>query len=257
MSENMNPPKAKWISERGHPVLGRDDVCIWFAELENPDAPLRRWIESLSGEERERAAAFHFDRDRKRFIAARAVLRSILGMCLGLEPRDLSFRYGPRGKPELAGGREGSGLRFNLSHSNGCALYAVSRGRDIGIDIEHVRPLDDMMSLALRTFSVKENAALLSLPEEERRKGFYDCWTRKEAFIKSIGEGLSFPLHEFDVSLLPGEGPRPIFISGYVDESRWTLYSLEPDPAYAAAIVVEGLETNMCFRRWKDERGEG
>lgn len=216
-------------------------VNIWFVGIDRFGPAIQPLSEIISSDERERAERFHFERDRKRFVAARVYLRRILGTSLGVEPQRVSFQYGPFGKPALGGEFKDSSLRFNVSHSHGCAVYAVTHGREVGVDLEFIRPLDDLSTLADRNFSVEENNGLRSLPAQDRLSGFFDCWTRKEAFLKATGDGLSFPSEKFDVSLIPGPGRRPLKVRGIAaEENNWTLISLEPDPAYAAALVVEG-----------------
>jgi len=240
------------------PDMDRANVHVWFAGLDPSDAVVLRMSEIISREERKRAESFRFERDRRRFIVARAVLREILGACLGVEPGHLSFRCGRNGKPELAGIFEASRLRFNVSHSHNGALYAATLDREVGIDLEFIRPIDDLTAMAARSFSPAENAALRAMHAPERLRGFFDCWTRKEAFLKATGEGLSSSLAGFDVSLVPGPGPRTLCARGNpTGESRWTLTSLAPHPAYAAALVVEGKDWNLRTWQWTVESVSG
>ena len=218
-------------------------VNLWFVEIDRFVPVVQPLSEILSSDERERAERFHFERDRKRFVTARVFLRRILGTSLGVEPNRVSFEYGPFGKPALGEELKDSSLRFNVSHSHGCAIFAVTHGREVGVDLEFIRPLDDLLHLADQNFSVHENTMIRSLPDQDQRRGFFDCWTRKEAFLKATGDGLSFPLDKFDVSLLPGQGRRSLNLRGIpAEETAWTLISLETDPAYAAALVVKGRE---------------
>lgn len=254
----LNHCREKWVPAPAPPDINRVSVHVWFARIDPPDADVLRMSEILSPEERKRAESFRFERDRGRFVVARAVLRKILGACLGVEPQRLSFRSGRNGKPELAGTFEASKVRFNVSHSNGGALYAVARDREVGTDLEFIRPLDGLMAMAERSFSPAENAALRSMRAPERLRGFFDCWTRKEAFLKATGEGLSSSLEGFDVSVVPGPGPRTLFARGNpTDGSRWTLTSLAPHPAYAAALVVEGKGWNLRTWQWTVEPDPG
>jgi len=198
-------------------------------------------LDLLSADERERAERFHFANDRAHFIAARALLRTLLGRYLDLPPRHLSFSYSPYGKPALAGEGEGRALRFNVSHSHGVALYAFARGREVGVDVEYVRPDVVGESIAERCFSAQEVATLRSLPAEVQPRAFFNCWTRKEAFIKARGEGLSFPLDQFEVALDPKEPAALISIGGDRREaSRWSLQALPVEEGYVAALAVEG-----------------
>ena len=191
----------------------------------------------LIEDERIRAERFNFRRDRKRFIVGRGVLRMILGRYLHIEPNRVQFSYGPHGKPYLADG-DGA-LQFNLARSHELALYAFTRGREIGVDIEYFRALTDAEQIADSFFSPRENAILQALPASQRQQAFYNCWTRKEAYIKAIGKGLAQPLDQFDVSLAPGESTRLLKVEGSPEEgSRWSLYSLTPVAGYVAAVAV-------------------
>jgi 4'-phosphopantetheinyl transferase len=223
-----------------------DAVDLWRLPLRWPPRAAERFRQTLSADEAERAARFHFARDRDAFTAARAFLRAVLARYLKAEPARLRFAYGPRGKPALAdddaAGAEGNALRFNLAHSHDLALLAVTRGREVGVDLEHVRPDFASDDIAERFFSPGEAAALRAVPEGRPRvEAFYRCWTRKEAFIKATGEGLSFPLSAFTVSLAPGEPAALLSCDkdARVPE-RWTLVDVEPGAGYIAAAAVEG-----------------
>jgi len=194
----------------------------------------------LSEAERQRASRFVFDRDRSRFIFARAWLRLLLAKQLGVEPESVEFEYGPYGKPALAGRFADTALYFNVSHCEDVAVYAFSRGREIGIDVEAVRELCDADELAARFFSRCENAAYLALDPRDRPLGFFNCWTRKEAFIKAVGDGLYFPLDSFDVSLTPGEPSKILRVEDRPgDECGWCIESFSPAPGFVAAVVTE------------------
>jgi 4'-phosphopantetheinyl transferase len=212
-------------------------VDIWRVRV-NLSERARKGLESmLSTEEAERAARFHFPADRDRYITAHGCLRDILARYLRGEPAQLSFVAGTHGKPSLA---TEEAIDFNLSHSNDYALIAIARGRRVGIDVERMRKGISSFVIAQQYFSKAEVAELQALPIDEREVAFFTCWTRKEAYIKAQGLGLSLPLESFDVSLSPDEpailrATRPDF-----DEaSRWILYSLEVDPGYKAAMAVE------------------
>jgi 4'-phosphopantetheinyl transferase len=221
--------------------LNRATVHVWQARLDQFAVRQGRMLELLSADERERAARFHFAKDRSHFIAARALLRTLLGRYLNFPPHQLSFIYGPYGKPALAGERESRALRFNVSHSHGVALYAVARERDVGVDVEYVRRDMVSESIAERFFSAREVATLRALPAEIQPQAFFNCWTRKEAFIKARGEGLSFPLDRFEVSLDPKEPAALVSVRDDPREaSRWSLQALPVEEGYAAALAVEG-----------------
>ena len=185
---------------------------------------LRSLEATLADEEKARAARFIFERDRDRFIAARGILRDLLGRYLRCAPQTIEFVYGPRGKPAVAGAAARPDICFNLSHSHGLAVVAIGREREVGIDVELIRPEFAGEEIAKRYFSAKEIAELSRLPAELRTEGFFLCWTRKEAYIKAKGDGLQIPLDSFDVSLSPG---RPATLSS-ADESRWGIESFVP-----------------------------
>ena len=159
----------------------------------------------LAPDEQARAERFIFHKDRTHFVVARGLLRVLLGRYLQRHPQHLHFCYGPHGKPELAPDMGDDTLCFNVSHAHGLALYAVTRQRDLGVDVEHVRPGFAEEHIAERFFSPREVAVLRALPVALQSTAFFACWTRKEAFIKARGDGLSLPLDQFDVAFAPGE----------------------------------------------------
>ena len=194
----------------------------------------------LSDDERLRASRFVFERDRSRFIVGRARLRHLLAMRLGVRPAAVEFAYGARGKPRLSDRFAGAEMRFNVSHCAGIAVYAFAGGREIGVDAEAVRALDDADEIAARFFSVRENEAYLALESRDRPLGFFSCWTRKEAFVKALGDGLHYPLDRFDVSLAPEEPARILRVEDTPGEQcGWTLHSFTPGPGLAGAVVVQ------------------
>lgn len=245
-----------WGPPPPHPGLG-EGVHVWCAPLNPPDDVVRRYRELLAPDEWARADRFRFDQHRRQFTVARGVLRTLLGRYLEVDPRRVEFRYGSHGKPELGGALAGSDLRFNVSHSGELALYAVSRGRELGVDIELVHPMDDGMEIAERFFSAAENVVFRSLAASAREEAFFNCWTRKEAYIKAVGEGLSFPLHAFDVSLAPGEPARLLGARDPEQAARWTLRELDPAPGYKAALVAEGDGWEVECWAWDGHRRTG
>ena len=200
----------------------------------------------LSADERARASRFHFERDRRHFRVARGLLRRLLGLYLDLDPGAIRFAYGPAGKPTLL---SPGGLHFNLSHSGGVAVLAFARDRALGVDVERERPVPELDSIALRYFSAQEGADLRVLAEPERTRAFFRCWTRKEAFIKATGEGLTRALDAFDVTLAPGERARLRRVEGDPEApERWWLEDLEPPAGFAAALALEGRPDRVA--RW-------
>jgi 4'-phosphopantetheinyl transferase len=240
-----------WSPPPAELALSSDEVHVWCASLEQPASSLRWLGQTLSADEQERAGRFHFERDRRHFIAGRGLLRTILGRYLRVEAERLQFCYGPRGKPSLLETCGGDTLCFNVSHSHGLALYAVTHGRKVGVDVEWMRPLDDIEQIAERFFSARENATFRALAPDQKVEAFFNCWTRKEAYIKATGDGLSRPLDEFDVSLAPGEPARLLHVASDPQEAaRWLLRGLTPAPDYAAAVIVAGQDWRLACWQW-------
>ena len=233
------------------PVLSALDIHIWSLSLDLPVNRIQTMAHKLSAEETKRAAGFRFERDRKRYIARRAFLRMILGYYLDCEPRHINFSYGPYGKPRVQDDISSTGIHFNLSHSNGLALFAVTRDVEIGIDLEMIKPLSDLEGIVTNFFSPSEIAEFYNVAEKERLFAFYNCWTRKEAFIKAIGKGLTYDLSEFDVSLAPDKPARILSISGNTEQAAcWSLAELNPASDFVAAIAYKGQERKMVCLGW-------
>jgi 4'-phosphopantetheinyl transferase len=226
--------------------LATDEIHVWFASL---DQPALRFQGLLSMDERIKAEQFHLEEHRKRFTARYGILRTILGhYYLGVEPSLLQFCYGKNGKPALADTFGKGKIRFNLSHSDEFAVYALSRDREIGVDIEHIRDIPEMERIAERFFSPQEKAVFHALPASRKKEAFFNCWTRKEAFIKATGDGLSWPLDSFDVSLVPGTPAKLLSIEGNVKAaSQWLVQSLDYFPGYAGAFAVKGSGLQVKF----------
>jgi len=199
----------------------------------------------LSPAERRRADRFVFERDRHRFIVGRARLRELLALRLETRAESIELDCGPRGKPRLSGNFACADLRFNLSHCADVALYVFTHGREIGVDIELVRELPDADEVAARFFSRHEREAYRALAPHDRPLGFFRCWTRKEAFIKALGDGLHFPLNAFDVSLAPGEPARILRVADVGGSAcGWTLHEVELGlgSSHVASVVVGDSE---------------
>jgi 4'-phosphopantetheinyl transferase len=242
---------AAWPSPPQRLSLESEDVHVWRAKLDQPSETLQALLRLLSPDESERAWRFYFRKDREHFIVARGVLRRILGSYLSLEPSSLRFAYSNYGKPALAGIMDQPTLRFNLSHSGELALYGFTLGREIGLDLEFRREDFAGLEIAERFFSAREVEVLRSLPPQLRTEGFFNCWTRKEAYIKAVGLGLSLPLDQFDVSLSPGE-PAALLRTGDDERetARWSLKALTPAEGYSAALAVEGHDWHLKHWHW-------
>jgi len=234
-------------------MLGDNEVHVWRASLELPSPQVERLQRNLSKEELERANRFHFQRHRSHFIVARGLLRTILSRYLKTEPGRLRFQYGPKGKPELSGKTGQRPLHFNVSHSHGLALYAVTHDRKIGVDVEHIRPDVAGEKIAERFFSPREAATLRELPAGVQQEAFYTCWTRKEAYLKAIGEGITLRLDQFEVSVIPGELAVLLSINGDPKKaSYWSLKGLDPGPGYMGALAVKGHGWHLRCWQWEE-----
>ncbi len=227
-------------------VISSAEVHVWRITLRPPAEVLDRLEGHLSAEERERASRFRFPQHREAFVAGRGAQREVLARYTPAEPARISYRTSAHGKLSLA---EGAGVRFNVSNSGDLALVAVARERELGVDLEQLRPIPDGVDIARRFFSAPENAVFAALDGPARDVAFFRCWTRKEAYVKAVGEGLSMPLERFDVAFAPGEAPRLLATRGDPDEAaRWTMAALEPGPDYVGALAVEGSGwTLRCF----------
>jgi|HubBroStandDraft_4_1064222.scaffolds.fasta_scaffold22147_2 4'-phosphopantetheinyl transferase len=227
--------------------LERGEVHLWFARLDRTPERLARMRTILNPEETARADRFYLDVHRNRFIAGRAMLRDLIAGYLAQPPAAIRFEYNEWGKPALAAGFAACDLRFNLSHSEDLAMYAFALEREVGVDIEQIRADVASESIAENFFSASEVHALRALPREHQAQAFFNCWTRKEAYIKARGQGLSIELNSFDVSLRPGEEAK--ILRG--DESGgWSMRAFEPARGWVAALAMEGGDLRIAGPRW-------
>jgi 4'-phosphopantetheinyl transferase len=215
--------RSMWSQPPSSVSLRAGEVHVWRVSLEQPPERRAEFLQILNDEERARARRFHFDKHRNHFVVARGVLRMLLGRYLDAKPEALQFHYGAYGKPALKE-REG-GMCFNVSHSHETALFGFVQDRQIGVDIEYIKRDFSTEDIARRFFTDSEVESIESNLPAERVAAFYRCWTRKEAYIKAIGSGLSQPLNEFDVNCLP----------------EWSLIDLEPREDYVGALAIEGV----------------
>jgi 4'-phosphopantetheinyl transferase len=245
MNQNMNISDAG-VQIEAYLPLPEDEVHLWRIDLEAIGADESRWQQLLSSDELARASRFHFSRDGQRFVASRALLRTILASYLSTDAKGLKFSYSKKEKPSLGPAHLDSGVTFNVSHSGGIALLAFARRREVGVDIEQVRRDSDLETIARRFFSKHEQEQLAALPGEEKVDAFFRCWTRKEAYIKAIGDGLSLPLSQFDVSLRAGETSALLATRPDGSEAgRWLLEEVQGGPGYMAALCVRGQDWTL------------
>jgi 4'-phosphopantetheinyl transferase len=245
MSQTMNITDSDFQIEAPL-ALPADEVHLWRVDLEAVGAEEARWQQVLAPDESTRAARFHFSRDRQCFVTSRALLRMILAGYLATDPKSLRFARSKNGKPSLGPEHADSGITFNVSHSGGIALFAFARRRDVGVDVERVRHDFDLEAIACRFFSAHEQRQLAAFPAEEKIESFFRCWTRKEAYIKATGDGLSLPLSQFDVSLGPGE--KDALLETRLDRltaGRWLLGDVPAGPGYIAALCAQGRDWKL------------
>jgi 4'-phosphopantetheinyl transferase len=239
----------RWRSVGFPPASGEvgqpsPDVHVWLLNLDPPTWLMRLLRETLDAEEQARASAFVFPADRTRYTAAHGLVRHVLAGYLGASAADVAYQYDRHGKPHLVVGGVRAALRFNLSHSANRCLCAVALDRDVGVDIEQIRADRDHPAISESYFSPAERAGIRALPTEQRLHAFYDCWTRKEAYLKATGDGLSVSLDSFDVPV----GPDPITAPAGSAAGRHAprLSALPAVPGFAAALAVLGEGWNVA-----------
>jgi 4'-phosphopantetheinyl transferase len=242
-----------WPTPLQHPTLSNDWVDVWRISLDVPMAKIAAYGQYLDEGEWNRANSFYFKRDKNHFIIAHGAVRILLGRYLDRVPEELRFALNPYGKPALQDENERRQLSFNLSHSQDYALLAVTCNREVGVDIEYIRPNLVDEQIAERFFSPREVGVLRSLEPDLQKEAFFVCWTRKEAFIKAKGQGLSIPLNSFDVSLSPDEPAELLQTREDPSEAgRWKLQALEPQPGYKGTVAAEGNTWNTRIWNWEN-----
>ena len=234
--------------------LPSHEVHVWCVLLEPPLNLLSILADTLTDDELKRAERLQFQEDRLHFIAARWVLRTILGRYLHRDPKTLRFCYGPYGKPSLMSEPNRSNLCFSVSHSHGVALYAFTYDREIGVDVECIQSDRLSENIPERFFSPREASALHSLPEHKQNEAFFTYWTCKEAYLKAQGIGLYLDLHKVEVSVTPGEAAFLTSIDGDHHEAGfWSLKELDAFSGYAAALVVKGHDWSLKYLQWNND----
>lgn len=239
----------------GAPMLLPDEVHVSCVRLDYVDDFVDSLAGALGEDERDRAGRYHFERDRRRYIAGRGALRFILGTYLDIAPKDIRLAYGPCGKPELAC-RQDAWMTFNLSHSGAWGVYAFARRRALGIDVETFGNGNPWQQLAPAVFNAAELAELDALPSAEKPAAFLRGWTRKEAYVKGHGAGLSLPLHSFDVPLAAEGGPWTVKAALVAGASPWWLYPLGIAEGCIASLAVQGPQVRIKTVVWPDLAGQ-
>jgi 4'-phosphopantetheinyl transferase len=242
----VEPSRSAWRRPRQHPALVTETVHVWRAALEATESSTQPLLRVLTTDEVQRAERYRFVRDRVRFVATRGRLRILLGDYLGIAPSEVVLTYGRSGKPEVATTCAHGRLHFNVSRSDEVALFAFALDRRVGVDVERVRADIETETVAEHFFSPAEMAALRGLPVASQAQAFFNGWTRKEAYVKAAGRGISDGFGDFTVSLRPDE-PAAFCptAAGSEDVARWSLCALDPAPGYAAALVVEGHDWRL------------
>jgi 4'-phosphopantetheinyl transferase len=240
------PLELRLTPGAGRLPITADEMHLWCAHLPDFAADERRYRATLARAELARAEHFHFELHRRRFMLARGALRALLARYLDEDPRRLAFTYGPYGKPELVARPGWPDLRFNLSHADDLALYAVAVARAVGVDLEPVQSDFDHLAVASHAFTPDERAALAALPPQRRPAYFFTCWTRKEALSKAHGGGIALPLTQIEV----GGAPAPLtrLVTAASSGVLYHLYDLSPAPGFAASCAVVGLMAPARFQ---------
>jgi 4'-phosphopantetheinyl transferase len=235
-----------WAEPPLTPALPSGEVHVWRVELSASPAELERLASLLSVDERARSERFRSSADRARYVVAHTALRAILGRYLGVAPGEVRFTSERGSKPRLATATNATDLRFSLAHAGQLALYAVARGRKVGVDLEHLAARIDPLSVARSSFAEQEYQALSGTSAEKRRAAFFQAWTYKEAYLKATGLGLARSMDSFAVSFTDAEPPRLLWVRDQPEETgRWSLVPLAPHPEYAAALAAEGHDWRL------------
>jgi 4'-phosphopantetheinyl transferase len=231
------------------PSLTAGQLHVWRARIDPAPADLALLRSTLSPDERDRAARFYFEPDRERYIAARGLLRRLLGQYLQTAPAEVTFRYGPRGKPEVEQPTTAQAVQFNVSHRGSYALYAFVRAREVGVDVEQLRNVSEAMAIARNHFTPAETRLLEQATSASNgRECFFRLWTRKEAVIKAVGTGLSMPLDEFDVSSEWNvEGSWRVVRVPARPDTTWAVLDLWPDVGYRGALCLAGEPVEVSY----------
>jgi 4'-phosphopantetheinyl transferase len=238
---------APWRQGDAHPFLAQGELHIWLARLDVSEKEQAAYARLVAPDESARAERFHFEHDRRFFVAGRGILRILLGRYLACPPERLAFLYGLKGKPSLPG----TVLEFNLAHSGGLAVFTVACGGAVGIDLERVRPVPDFDRIMNSFFAAAEIHAISALPAADQLRAFFTCWTRKEAYLKATGDGITVRLDRFSVPVVPGSPPSLLHVEGASEEARrWSFQELPLGPEYVGAVAFEGTMRAIQYCLW-------
>jgi 4'-phosphopantetheinyl transferase len=243
-------PDSSWSQAHSTPAFPTGRVDVWRVRLDEP-APVPVEASALSPDEIARAARFHFENDRTHFTQCRSALRALLAGYLAIPATEIRFEYLTSGKPQLVAEQNPQALQFNVSHSANMALIAVGSEHRLGVDIEKIRGDVDIEALAEQFFSLRERAGLQALPDRLRVPGFFACWTRKEAFLKATGDGLSFPLAAFSVTTHPDLDPELEEINGNTEAGKlWFLADLSVVDGFRATVALDRCHSRLETYSW-------
>ena len=243
--------KTIWQNPAQHPILAKNQVHVWRANLELPTAAIDQLTTYLSADEISRANKFRFPIHKRRFIVARGILRQLLGNYLQLSPDNIKFEYGDHGKPRIAASVADTFLQFNVSHSEEYALYGFTHHHLIGVDLEYLREMKDAVKLAERFFSPREFELLAGIASEQQREVFFKLWTAKEAYLKAIGTGLTNSLASIDISFDQAGNPKLLAIEADLGATaNWFMYPCVPETNYVATVAIKTQTNSQQINFW-------
>ncbi len=243
----MKPADVMWSAAPDGLKLADGNVHVFSTLLDVPAKRLKELAQWLSDDEWQRANRFHLERNRRRFIAGRGTLREILATLVDIDPATLVFAYGEFGKPHIAAPALAHSLHFNLAHAESIAVYATAK-HALGVDLERVRAMEEAEQIASRYFSPREKRCLLTLPADQRREAFFNCWTYKEAYLKAIGSGLDDCLDQIEVTLAPDGAAELLGVTN--DSKAWRFHSLTPAAEFVGALAVQPEYSRVNCWQW-------
>ncbi len=236
-----------WKTAPKQLTFAESEAHVWRATLSVSDQTYSDFKKMLSQDEIEKATKLHFERDRRKSMISRAILKSILGRYLQIPPNEIEFMYGDQGKPFLSDKMQTTRISFNMAHSQGLALYAFSRNREIGVDLEEIRPIGNLDQIVKRHFSPNEERALSKLRENQKLEAFFQIWVCKEAYLKALGTGLDDHLNLFTIRLPIKSDSTAIVENKPQDDKQWFVHVVHPEQEFMGAVIVEGSKLNLRY----------